>query len=48
MGGACSTNGRKERYVQGFGGKPKGRDNLEDLRIDEKNRRIILKWSFKK
>jgi hypothetical protein len=24
MGGACNTYGRKERCIQGFGGKPEG------------------------
>ena len=48
MSGTCGTNGRKKRYVQGFGGKPKGKRPLEDLHIDEKKWRIMLKWSFKK
>jgi len=28
MGGACGMNGRKERYIQGFGGKRKGKRPL--------------------
>ena len=42
MGGACSTCGEEERYVQGFGGK---QDHLEDLGVDGK---IILRWIFRK
>ena len=39
MGGACSTCG--ERCLPGFGGKPEGRNHLEDLGVDGK---IILRW----
>jgi hypothetical protein len=28
MGGAFSTYGREQRYIQGFGGKPKGKRPL--------------------
>jgi hypothetical protein len=38
MGGACSTHGRGEKYIQKFGQKPEAND---DLGID---RRIILEW----
>jgi hypothetical protein len=37
MGGACSTYGREERCVQGFGGKPEGKRPLERLRCRREN-----------
>ena len=43
MGGACSTYG--EKYLQGFGGKPEGRNHFEDPCVDG---RIILRWIFRK
>ena len=42
MGGACSTYG--ERCLQGFGGKPEGKDHLEDPDVDG---RIILRLIFR-
>jgi hypothetical protein len=34
VGGACGTHGRREKSVQGFGGKsPKERDHWEDQGI---------------
>jgi hypothetical protein len=45
MGGACSTYGRKERYIQDFGGEDlRERHHLGDPGIDGS---IILKWIFK-
>jgi len=43
MGGARCTYGGEERCIQGFGGETKER--REDPGLD---RRIILKWKFKK
>jgi hypothetical protein len=41
MGGPCSTNGRYEKTYNILVGKPEGRDDLEDLRINGKG---ILEW----
>ena len=38
MGGACGTNEGEEKYMQKFGGGY----------LRERDRRIILKYSFKK
>jgi len=41
MGGACSTYGGEERFIQGFGGETlRERDHLEDPGVDG---RIILR-----
>jgi hypothetical protein len=46
MGGICSMNGRKERCLQGFGGRNiRERDQLEDQDVD---RRMIFRWYFRK
>jgi hypothetical protein len=48
MGGACGTNGKKERCIQGYGvlvGRPEEKNHLKDLDVDG---RIILKLIFKK
>jgi hypothetical protein len=46
MGGACSTYGEEERYVQGFWwGNLRERDHLGDPDIIG---RIILRWIFRK
>ena len=45
MGGACCAYGGGERPIQGFGGKPEGRNHLRDLDVDGM---IILKWIFRK
>ena len=46
MGGACSSYGGEESYVQGFGGQTWGKETtLEDLGFDGK---IILKWICRK
>jgi len=37
MGGACSTYGREERCIHGFGGKPEGKRPLERLRCRREN-----------
>ena len=37
MGEACSTYGREESCIQGFGGKPEGRRPLERLRYRWEN-----------
>jgi hypothetical protein len=44
MGGAWSTYGEKSG-IQGFGGKPEGREHLADPGVDG---RIILRWIFSK
>jgi hypothetical protein len=45
MGGARSTYGREERFIQDFGGETLGIDLFEDLCEDGS---IILKWIFRK
>jgi hypothetical protein len=47
MGGTCGTYGRRERYIQDFGGGRHLRewDHLENLGLDG---RITLKWILKK
>jgi hypothetical protein len=46
MGGACNTDGRDKKFIQYFSWKNlKGRDHLEDLRVDEK---IILECMSEK
>jgi hypothetical protein len=35
MDGACSTRVEEENCIQGFGRKPKERDNFEDLCVDK-------------
>jgi len=40
--------GERSGIYRDLVGNLRERDHLEDLCIDEKNRRIILKWSFKK
>ena len=43
---ACSTYGRQEKRIQGFGGgNLRERDPLEDVGVDG---RIILRWIFRK
>jgi hypothetical protein len=37
MSGACSTQGRGEKCIQGFGGKPEGKRPLERLRCRWEN-----------
>jgi hypothetical protein len=44
-GGACSTYGREERRMQGFGGNLRERGHLGDPGVDW---RIILRWVFMK
>jgi hypothetical protein len=44
-GGACSTNGSDGNAYNILVGKPEGKDNLEDLRVDGK---VILKWTLRK
>jgi hypothetical protein len=39
MGGAYSTDGRDEKYIQGLVGEPERKNHSEDLSIDGK---IIL------
>jgi len=34
-----------KKYLQGFGGKPEGRNHFEDPGVDG---RIILRWIFRK
>jgi len=41
MGGACSTHGREEAHIQGFGGGTLKEDHLENTGVDV---RIILRW----
>jgi hypothetical protein len=43
-GGACSTYGREERCVQGFGGVPEGKRYLEDPGKDGR----IIRWIVRK
>jgi len=46
MGGACSTCGRQERFIQSLGGQTlEERDHMQDLGVDG---RIVLKWMVKK
>ena len=44
MHGACSTNGRDERCMYGFGRAPEEKNHLKDLDVDGN---IILRWIFK-
>jgi hypothetical protein len=44
MGDACSMYEGEERCIQGFGGKPEGKNHLEEAGIDG---RIILRWIFR-
>jgi len=46
--GHVARMGEKSGKYRALMGNLRERDHLEDLRIDEKNWRIILKWSFKK
>jgi hypothetical protein len=41
LGGACSTYGGKERFLQGVGGETWGNETTEDSGVDG---RIILRW----
>jgi hypothetical protein len=34
VGRACGTHGRGEKRVQGFGGKARGKEHLEDQGVD--------------
>jgi hypothetical protein len=45
MGGACSTEGRKEMCIQGYGGDLRKSEHLEDPDVVGS---IILRWIFKK
>jgi hypothetical protein len=44
VGGACSKYRGEERRIQGFGGKPEEKANLEDPRVDGKISLIFRKW----
>jgi len=49
MAGMCRTYVRQERCMQGFcWGELRERNNLEDLSINGRIRRLILTWIFKK
>ena len=45
MGGSYSTYGGHERCIQGFGGGPQGKKNLEDISVEGM---IILKLILNK
>jgi len=46
MGGTCVVHGGESRRINGFGGRnPRARDHMGDSGV---NRRIILKWTFRK
>jgi hypothetical protein len=45
MGGTCSTYVVEERWIQGFGGKTRGKENWKAIIVDG---RIISKWISKK
>jgi len=45
LGGACSTYGGQDRFIQGLVEKPEGKNHLEDHKVDG---RIILRWIFRK
>ena len=45
MSGACGAYGGGERYTQGSGWKPEGKNRWGDPDVDG---RIILRWIFRK
>jgi hypothetical protein len=45
IGRACGMHSGRDRCVQSFVGRPEGENHLKSIELD---RRIILKWIFKK
>ena len=45
MDGACSAYGGVGRSIQGFGGKPEGKNHLGESSVDG---RKVLRWIFRK